>query len=66
MRISSSLVLIRGLVTTVFLPSGPVTLRLIVCRSSFHARATSGGSCSVVVPGDRTSILAREQAGQGP
>ena len=61
MRISSSLVLIRGLVTTVFFPSGPVTLRLIVCRSSFHARATSGGSCSVVMPGDRTSILAQNR-----
>ena len=47
--------------TTVFCPSGPVTLRLIVCRSSFQARATSGGSRSVVMPGDRASILAQNR-----
>jgi hypothetical protein len=48
-------------VTTVFCPSGPVTLRLTVSRSSFQARATSGGSRSVVMPGDRASILAQNR-----
>ena len=49
----------RGLATTVCRPSAPVTVRLTVCRSSFQARATSGGSCSVLIPGDRASILAQ-------
>ena len=61
MRISSSLVLIRGRVTTVRFPSGPVTPRLMVSRSSFQARATCGGSSSVAMPGDRASILAQNR-----
>jgi hypothetical protein len=55
------LVLIRVRVTTAVFPSGPVTLRLIVCTSSFQSRATSGGSRSVLMPGDRASTLAQNR-----
>ena len=47
--------------TTVFFPSGPVMVRLMVSRSSFQARATSGGSRRVLMPGARASILAQNR-----